>query len=64
MVEETESLTLLTKLRRALNLTVLEVGQLRDLLPGCIRRGKRKEMRKLCGLLKSEGVEAKVEEAS
>ena len=64
VVDEAESLALLSKLRRALNLTVLEVGELKGLLPGCIRRGTRKEMRKLSGLLEAEGVKAKVEEAS
>ena len=64
VVDEAESVSLLTKLRRALNLTVLEVGQFRGSLPGCIQRGRRKEMRKLCSLLEVEGVKAKVEEAS
>ena len=64
VVDEDKSLGLLTKLRRALNLTVLEVGKLKGLLPGCIRRGTRKEMRKLCSLLETEGVKTKVEEAS
>ena len=64
VVDEVESLSLLTKLRRALNLTVLEVGKLKGLLPGCIERGTRKEMRRLCRLLETEGVKAKVEEAS
>ena len=64
IVDEAESLALLSKLRRALNLTVLGVGELKGLLPGCIRRGTRKETRKLCGLLKAEDVKAKVEESS
>lgn len=62
MVDEVKSLDLLMKMRQALRWSVAEVGRVKGSLPGCVRRGKRREMLVLCDALLAEGIKSKVEE--
>ena len=64
VIDEVKSVELLMKLRRALNWSVVELGRVKDSLPGCVRRGRRREMQVLCDALLAEGIKAKVEEAA